>query len=638
MSRKVLFKGVNIRKTKIVATGDVLETTNASGIVADGYIKNAQINIKNAITGEILGTTYTNNSGAYSIDIANLPDYIVIEAVGGVDISTNKPYTGKLKAIKSKSKIAAPTPVTPLTTIVTEKAETSQSGISDSVINSATSTVADGLGLNVEEVEQDFIANNNTKVAKKSTQVSTIVKSITETLGSDKGTSNQVAITSVMEKLTGQISYNLDNVDNIKSVITLAAEKTQDDTIIQQVSEQVDSVAAATSIINNRIQNISELEPPNISLETLAKLNAATEVLLQQPVNSMAALTPEILEETIFDLPVYDVYQPPVIELPSPPYTPWTKPNWPPYEEMVMCTADTYINVNFITTWSVHTGAFDPFSLSSGVLRRLSNIRSGAAQSIVGVMSDTTYVASIDGAGRYFLTGAENITWSNGSTDDYVDLNNSSVSFTASTPPTGVRVELLSDTNQISSVSLKDTNNIEILQNHDFSQFETDFYDVNGWHLDQDDPYAVDPYSLGWLDGFNDYQKYTLFQDPVFIPDVLQPATSIDININNTTYDRATLLYPVTELQTSITHEPVVSLPSQLQVTVTGWDPTYGGVYNLVDDYYVRQHAGFGFLIQVSDGYWKLSLIGDTFSVFPGPAEADGPVGNYDNKFEVTEL
>lgn len=639
MPKKVIFKGVTIRNTKIIGAGGSVDTSIASGVVADGYIKSAQINIINALTGEIVGTTYTDSTGAYSIEIPNLPEFVIIEALGGVDISTNKPFTGKLKAVKSKAKISQPTPVTPLTTIVTEKATGDAGNLDDSVIEASTTAVAQGLGIDASDVTEDFLANNNTNVAKKAAQVSTVIKTITEKVGDDKLQSNNLAIAAITEKITGQISFGLSNVDDIKAVVTLAADKSGDQDIIDQTAQQVDTLAATTSLVTQNIDSIDPFEPPQVALETIAKLNAATEEILSQPVATLYDFSEQDLLEAIDQAEVFEIYQPIIQEPPSPPYTPWTKSNWPPLEGIEICAGDTYITVDILNDWSVYVGAFDPFSLSDGVLKRLKNVSSGAVQSIDGILPDTTYVVSISGAGRYSLKGAGDVQWSTGSTDDYIDLDNNSVSVTMTTPATGIQVDLMTDDQEINTVSMKTSNDVELLKNTDFQTTDTSFYEVDGWHLDQDDPYAVNPWSLGYVTGFNEVMKFTLFKDPVFVADVLLPAGDLTYNIVNTVYDTSSILQPVTGVSTSIEYEnapdPGPSLPAAVRVTNINFDPAFDGDYNLVDDYYLKTGDGFVHTIMFVNTNWMI-MDTDSGYTFPGPSDPDNPSGNYGNKYNVT--
>ena len=646
MPKKVIFKGVKIRNTKIIGSGGAVDTSSISGIVADGYIKSAQVNIINAATGEVVGTTYTDSSGAYSIDIPNLPPFIIIEALGGVDISTNKPYTGKLKSLKAKENISQPVPITPITTIVTEAVTSNNAQVTENNINAAMTAVADGLGISVSDVDTDFIAANNTQVAKKAAQVATVIKTITETVGDDQLAANEVALTAITEKITGQISFGLENVDNIKAVVTLAANKTGDSDIIQETAAQVDDIASSTSIVTQAINNISEVENPTISLEIIAKINAATDELLLQPTSDFSSLTVETLNTAIQQVEVYDVYQPIKTDPPSPIYAPWTTTKYPPLEGVEICAGDSYITVNILDDWSVYVGAFDPFSLADGVLKRLKDTECGTAQTGLALAPDTTYVVSMSGAGRYILESASGVVWSTGSTNNYIDLDNETVTVTMSAVTDSIRVDLMTNTQEVSGVSMKDTSDIEILQNTNFTERKEMFYAVEGWHGDQDDPVAVSPWSLGYILGFNEYMKFTLFADPVIIPDTLIPATNLTYNINNTVYDANSILQPPTDLTTTITYDTNTgghSLPTSLQVQVNAWDPSYGGTYTLVDPtgniddtYYTMTNGGIMYMIDWPSTAWRIT---DTQAnqQFFGGSDRNDPTGAYGgNKFSVS--
>ena len=56
-----------------------------------------------------------------------------------------------------------------------------------------------------------------------------------------------------------------------------------------------------------------------------------------------------------------------------------------------------------------------------------------------------------------------------------------------------------------------------MINNGDFTSLESRYYELDGWYLDQDDPTAIDPYSIGVVTGFLEDMKYTMFSGPVTV-------------------------------------------------------------------------------------------------------------------------
>ena len=78
--------------------------------------------------------------------------------------------------------------------------------------------------------------------------------------------------------------------------------------------------------------------------------------------------------------------------------------------------------------------------------------------------------------------------------------------------PTSVVIRLENDADEVSAVSITDSNGVEQLKNPDFSQFESHFYDIESWHAAAEDPDIVDPDVLGYLEGYNEYILFTVFE------------------------------------------------------------------------------------------------------------------------------
>lgn len=102
------------------STGNSAVSTTISGNVVKGPVTGATVTVKNALTGQVLGTTISGTGGAYTLAVAHVGD-VVVEVNGGTytDEATGSP-TGlntPLKVVLLANGGTVTGMVTPLTTM-----------------------------------------------------------------------------------------------------------------------------------------------------------------------------------------------------------------------------------------------------------------------------------------------------------------------------------------------------------------------------------------------------------------------------------------------------------------------------------------------------------------------------------------
>jgi phage anti-repressor protein len=140
------------------STTQAPQTQTILGKVIDGYIKNATVCIdtnENNKCDEDEATIKSNADGSFELNTTQKGSIL---AYGGIDLDTNLPFEGVLKAPEGFSNI------TPLTTLVAEYSK----NVKD--LNEALSKVAKLFGLNPEDIKKDPIeeVNKNPNLLKAS--------------------------------------------------------------------------------------------------------------------------------------------------------------------------------------------------------------------------------------------------------------------------------------------------------------------------------------------------------------------------------------------------------------------------------------------------------------------------------------
>lgn len=175
------------------------------------------------------------------------------------------------------------------------------------------------------------------------------------------------------------------------------------------------------------------------------------------------------------------------------------------------CVGANHLTFTIITGWTVSEGVFEPRGLRTSMLKRLNHV---AATTIQKVMSlhPGIYELTIDGTARVGFENGGSYVWSSGSLNNFDTLSNetTTIQFNTKAPDT-ISIRLEDDTQHVNSISLKNEQGVEQLINNDFTRVETHFYDVESWWKASLDERMVPRDTLGFLEGFNEFNLYTIF-------------------------------------------------------------------------------------------------------------------------------
>lgn len=177
-----------------------------------------------------------------------------------------------------------------------------------------------------------------------------------------------------------------------------------------------------------------------------------------------------------------------------------------------ICTGSDHITFHQLDDWTVTAGVFDPFDLYANVLSRYSGVNAQATQQLPQLSTGVTYQISVSGDVVVSFSGGSGTqySWNTNSktiTDQQVD-----VTFTTDTPDV-ISVKFNNNTQQLDAITMTNmSTNEQVLSNSDFTQTHEHFYDIEGWYVDSADPTTISPDTLGYLQGFNDVQLFTIFE------------------------------------------------------------------------------------------------------------------------------
>jgi hypothetical protein len=140
--------------------------TSSSGGVIDGYVKAATVFVdenNNSQDDSNEQHVTTDDNGDFTLNTTSIVDGTIIYAYGGIDLSTNAPFRGKLSAVydSNNSKII----LSPLTTYVTALVKENNTSLAD-----AKTLVAQTLGLNPADVTGDPMENPTAFLAAQKIQ------------------------------------------------------------------------------------------------------------------------------------------------------------------------------------------------------------------------------------------------------------------------------------------------------------------------------------------------------------------------------------------------------------------------------------------------------------------------------------
>lgn len=177
-----------------------------------------------------------------------------------------------------------------------------------------------------------------------------------------------------------------------------------------------------------------------------------------------------------------------------------------------ICTGSDHVTLTKIQDWQVTSGTFDPFHLFGGMLRRNENTNTQATQQIDNLQTGVTYTISVTGTGVVSFTAPFGTSYSWGANHNNFQNESKTVQFTGGAP-TSISIKLENNTHEIDAISMQAANSTtELITNMDFVNVEEHFYDIESWYVDSEDERIVPRDTLGYLQGFNDTQIFTIFE------------------------------------------------------------------------------------------------------------------------------
>ena len=164
------------------------DETTIEGTGQDGYIANAEGKLTDLQTSNIVSEFITDEQGKYSINLKykEIPDFFKIEINGGKDIAFDQDNDLSLSNIQSKEleyRETIEVNLNPITTIATDIVEKDNiQTITKEKLRKVKEDIAVALDISKNEIENDFIEQENTKMARVSNEINVIVDSFSKNL------------------------------------------------------------------------------------------------------------------------------------------------------------------------------------------------------------------------------------------------------------------------------------------------------------------------------------------------------------------------------------------------------------------------------------------------------------------------
>lgn len=179
------------------------------------------------------------------------------------------------------------------------------------------------------------------------------------------------------------------------------------------------------------------------------------------------------------------------------------------------CVVEDHLTFNRVRDWTVGGGVFDPQALYDGYLRRYTTQNATVNQTLPNVIqTGTTYRVTVSGQGTVGFDGSGGFSWGDNSTGNSYDFDNNSQTITFSNIPTRMFVTLKSNSAEMYQVSLSGDEqakqDFEHIENNNFSLSDEYLYDIQTWY--DESPQDVSTDTLGWLQGYNSDQLFTVFE------------------------------------------------------------------------------------------------------------------------------
>ena len=240
----------------------------------DGYIRGAAGNMYN-----ITDTTFsspihsftTDDYGRFSLNILErlIPDvYVIILQPGGIDISTGKTVTIQMSSVYTKSQTLFAgnanevLNVSPITTVLTQIVQSnisSNQGVNpNTIINISIGQLTTTLGISAETLYVDYIAKENSTIAKLVQQIMVTVDTLTNAIDNPSVT-NVSIMTAIANTLiaASQIQGNTISLSDITNIGSIIANITDSVGTHISISEDiVNNSSAFVSSVNTTISSI----------------------------------------------------------------------------------------------------------------------------------------------------------------------------------------------------------------------------------------------------------------------------------------------------------------------------------------------------------------------------------------------
>jgi len=245
--------------TSVSSANEMVPETNITfdsmtGTIIDGYISGANISIR-YINGDRVPGINDVSSNAYGnfniLGVFPTPYYKII-CSGGTDLATGQPLLYPLSIVVnnpsgSATPLKSTSNISPLTTIVSDIV-TSQATLGQTInISAATLSVATALGINAADIGVDYLATNNTSIAKASVKIATIISII--------ATSTTIPVLDIAKSLSTIIS-------------TSTAPLVINSTFVNNVVNTSIPVGNATPIVDNNIITLVTAVSNNVNTST----------------------------------------------------------------------------------------------------------------------------------------------------------------------------------------------------------------------------------------------------------------------------------------------------------------------------------------------------------------------------------
>ena len=187
-----------------------------------------------------------------------------------------------------------------------------------------------------------------------------------------------------------------------------------------------------------------------------------------------------------------------------------TNPHFPRFFMRDICTGSDHVTLTTVANWKVTSGTFDPFQLYGHKLKQYENLNTITTQTLDNLQTGIQYNITVNGTGIVSFSGTPGTLYSWGRNNQRFNNDTKTIEFLGSAPRNiSIKVE---SGDIVSEISMTDSSGVEYIVNKDFTQHEKHFYDIEGWFVDSEDKDIIPDTLLGYLQGFNDSQIFTIFE------------------------------------------------------------------------------------------------------------------------------